>query len=743
MSSKRTRLLGKYNRFAMTWKRLVLFSLLCGAAAAQKRPVTLEALVETPPPAPSAPVWSPDGAQFVYRQAGELWLYDVAARSKRQLVALSALEQAAVKAAPDGPFEWENRRVREQPIQWFPSADRLLILAGGDLFVFRIAAGGWTQLTSTPEPERDPKLSPDGSRVSFRRGNDLYVLEVASRRVTRLTSDGSQTLWNGRLDWVYPEELDLGTAHWWSPDSRHIAYLQFDVSREPLYPHADLSPLVPVHEPQRYPKSGEPNADVRLGVVSATGGPTRWMDTGETRDALLARVDWEPHSRSLLVQRLNRIQNRLELLRVAAATGERSLVFREEDPYWINVHDELRFLRNGEELLWASERDGFRHLYLYSAGGQLLRRLTSGEWEVSNVVCVDETAGEIFFVSTEPRPLERHLYRARLDGSTRTRLTSNAGTHSISMPPGCRHYLDTWSSLTSPPRRSIHTRDGGEWAVFQEADRRHAEQYDLLPTEIVEVKASDGALLYGRLIRPAGFRQDRKYPAIVVVYGGPHAQAVRNAWPGLSWEQVMAHKGFVIWQLDNRGSAGRGHRWESAVFRNFGARELEDQKEGIRHLISLGFVDPKRIGIYGWSYGGYMTLYSLLHAPDLFRAGIAGAPVTDWRHYDTIYTERYMGLPSENPEGYRRSSPVHFAANLKARLLLIHNFEDDNVLFQNSLQMAEALQRAGKQFDWMIYPLKSHGVTGPFRRHMYELMTAFFERELKGDLVPAQATSTR
>jgi dipeptidyl-peptidase-4 len=205
----------------------------------------------------------------------------------------------------------------------------------------------------------------------------------------------------------------------------------------------------------------------------------------------------------------------------------------------------------------------------------------------------------------------------------------------------------------------------------------------------------------------------------------------------------MAHKGFVIWQLDNRGSAGRGHRWESAVFRNFGAKELEDQKEGIRHLISLGFVDPDRFGIYGWSYGGYMTLYSLVHAPDLFRAGIAGAPVTDWRHYDTIYTERYMGLPSENPEGYRRSSPVHFAANLKARLLLIHNFEDDNVLFQNSLQMAEALQRAGKQFDWMIYPLKSHGVTGPFRRHMYELMTAFFERELKGDLAPAQATSTR
>ncbi|MCS6953789.1 MAG: DPP IV N-terminal domain-containing protein [Bryobacterales bacterium] len=715
------------------WIRRVLCG-LCGitSLASQKKPVTIEALVETRPPTPTAVVWAPDGSRFVYREGGELWLYELASRSRRKLLALDALEKAAITRPETGPFHWENRRVREETVQWFPSGDSLLLAAGGDLFVFRLAAGGWAQLTSTLEAERDPKLSPDGSRVSFRRGNDLYVIELASRKVTQLTHDGSETLWNGRLDWVYPEELDLGTAHWWSPDSRLIAYLQFDVSRQPLYPHADLLPLAPIYEPQRYPKAGEPNADVRLGVVAAGGGPTRWMDTGETRDALLARVHWEPHSRSLLVQRLNRIQNRLELLRVTAATGERSVVFREEDPYWINVHDELRPLRDGKELLWASERDGFRHLYLYSAEGQLLRRLTSGEWEVTSVACVDEAAGEIFYVSTEPSPLERHLWRVRLDGSERKRLSREPGTHAVSMPPGCGHYLDTWSSLASPPRRTIHTRDGAEWAVFAEADRKRAEEYEILPTEIVEVKAPDGALLYARLIRPAGFRPGEKYPAVVVVYGGPHAQAVRNAWAGISWEQVMAHKGFVIWQLDNRGSAGRGHRWEAAVFRNFGARELEDQKAGLQHLLSLGFVDRDRIGIYGWSYGGYMTLYSLLHAPELFRAGVAGAPVTDWRNYDTIYTERYMGLPSENAEGYRRSSPVHFADKLKAKLLLIHNFEDDNVLFQNSLQMAAALQRAGKQFEWMIYPLKSHGVTGPYRRHMYELMTAFFERELKG-----------
>jgi dipeptidyl-peptidase-4 len=244
------------------------------------------------------------------------------------------------------------------------------------------------------------------------------------------------------------------------------------------------------------------------------------------------------------------------------------------------------------------------------------------------------------------------------------------------------------------------------------------------------VKAADGTLLYARLIRPAGFQADRKYPAIVFVYGGPHTQNVRNTWQGLSLEQVLAHRGFVIWQLDNRGSSGRGHRWESALYREFGVKELADQKEGLRHLVSMGFVDESRLGIYGWSYGGYMTLYSLLNAPDLFRAGVAGAPVADWRNYDTIYTERYLGLPSENAEGYRRSSPVHLAANLKAKLLLIHNIEDDNVLFQNTLQMSNALQRAGRPFEMMIYPQKAHAVTGPARSHMLDSIVTFLERTL-------------
>ena len=497
-----------------------------------------------------------------------------------------------------------------------------------------------------------------------------------------------------------------------------------------MHPHADLLPSQAKFEPQRFPKAGDPNPDVRLGVVSADGGPTRWMDLGETRDTLLARVHWSPDSRSLLVQRLNRIQNRLDLLRVSADSGRTQPVLREEDPFWINLRDHLRFLKDGNEFLWPSERDGYCHLYRYSIDGKQLAQLTRGDWVVTDVAGVDERSGQVYYVSTEAGPLERHLYSVKLDGGERRRITESAGTHTISMGPTCDYFLDTYSSLKEPPRRVIRKADGAQHDVFSEQNRRIIEEYDLPPREIVEVKTSDGALLYAQLTRPAGFQPGKKYPAIVMVYGGPHAQSVRNAWQSMSWEHVLAHRGFVIWELDNRGTYNRGHKWESVIQRNFGARELEDQKEGVRHLIALGFVDSARIGLYGWSYGGFMTLNSLLNAPEVFKAGVAGAPVTDWRNYDTIYTERYMGLPSDNADGYRRSSPVHYASKLTGKLLLVHNLGDDNVLFQHTLQMVDALQRAGKQFEMMIYPQKSHGVSGPARRHMLKMMTEFFERSL-------------
>jgi dipeptidyl-peptidase-4 len=700
------------------------------SSPAAKKPVTLDAAAAAAAPAPFSSVWASDGRRFAIVEEGKLRIYDLPSRSEAEVAALSAFEQADRPPAPER-FAFENRNLRQAAVQWFPSGRELLISAGGGLFLFRPGAAGWTRLTSTHGAERDPKVSPNGRSVSFRREHDLYSLEIATAKEVRLTRDGSPTLLNGEVDWVYPEELDLGTAHWWSPDSESIAYLQFDVSREPVYPHVDLFGPRAALEPQRYPQAGTPNADVRLGVVPARGGRTVWMDLGQTRDHLYPRVWWLPDSKGIAVLRTNRVQNRLDLLVADPVTGRSRVVLQETDPFWINVREDLRFLKGGKEFIWASERDGFNHLYRYAIDGRELGRITSGEWEVAGIAEVDEGSGSVYYVSTESGPLERQLWRAGLDGGGRKRITRAPGTHAISMGPDCRYYLDSHSSLTSPPRKTVHTGDGAEWAIYREADRRPLDEYRMMPSEIIEVKASDGTTLYGRLVKPEGFEQGKKYPLVVNVYGGPHAQTVRDAWPGvLNLEQVLAQRGYLVWALDNRGSFGRGHKFEAAVFRDLGRKEVEDQKAGVGRLVELGLADPRRVAIRGWSYGGYMTLHALLLAPEVFRCGVAGAPVTDWRNYDTIYTERYMGLPADNPDGYRNASNLEHAADLKGRLLIAHNLEDDNVLFENTARMADALERAGKLFELMIYPNKAHGLASG-RKHFMELEADFLERNLR------------
>ena len=710
----------------------LLFGGLC--LFAQKKPVTLETLLERGGGGRGAgggnPVWSPDGKRFAYLRGSQVMLYDAPSKSDKELLSLEPLQKAAVQVPDETAFDWQNRRVSESSLEWSESGKEILLSVRGDLFLWHVDTGKWDQLTATPVPERDPKLSPDATRVAFRRGHDLYDMEIASKKITRLTSDSTGTLWNGELDWVYPEELDLGTAYWWSPDSKRIAYLQFDVGHEFIYPQVDLLGVRAQLEPERYPQAGTPNADVRLGVVAAEGGNTRWMNLGDTRDSLLARVYWTPDSTRLAVERFNRVQNQLDFILADAREGSARTIIHETDPYWINCSNVFRFLSDGR-FLWSSERDGYRHVYLYSLEGKMLKRITEGDWEVTSIAGVDEASKTVYYESTEASPLERQIYSIDFNGKNRKQITKSDGTHTISMSPTTAYYLDAFSNLTSPSRRTLHTRDGAEVAVYREADRRVIDEYELLPTEIVKFKTSDGTLLYARLIKPANFQPGKKYPAIVMVYGGPGVQSLHNSWAGATWDQALAQRGFVIWQVDNRGSSGRGHAFESPLYRRLGKQELADQLEGVRYLTGQGFVDPARIGIYGWSYGGDMTLYSLLNAPDTFRAGIAGAPVTNWHNYDTIYTERYLGLPSENEEAYKVSSAAQYAANLKAKLLIVHNIEDDNVLFQNTLQMSAALERNGKLFDMVIFPQKTHGVGGPLRKDLLEKTTDFFEKNLK------------
>jgi dipeptidyl-peptidase-4 len=713
--------------------RLLALTFCVLSVFAQKKPITLETLTARPGGRGAmggTPEWSPDGKHFGYFKGKQIMLYDVAAKSEKELLAIEPLEKAAVPVTTAEQFDFQNRRVSENKFQWSTSGKELLLSVSGDLFWYHVESGKWDQLTATADAERDPKLSPDGKQVAFRRGHDLYALDIASRKVKRLTEDGSATLLNGELDWVYPEELDLGTAFWWSPDSKYIAYMQFDVGREMIYPQVSLLGTRAVAEPERYPQAGTPNAEVHVGVISPTGGSTPWMDLGETRGYLIARLYWSPDSSKLAIERFNRTQNKLDLILADTSAGTSKSILHEADPAWINLNDLFRFLGDGK-FIWGSERDGFQHLYLYGEDGKLHKRITEGNWEVNQIAGIDESRQTIFYISTETSPLERQLYSIKFSGKDKKQLTQGAGTHSVSMSPSSDYFMDTFSSLAQPTRKTLHTINGAEWAVFREADHKLTDEYELLPTEIVNVKAADGTLLYARLIKPANFKAGEKYPAVVMVYGGPGVQTIHNAWSGATWDQVLAQRGFVIWALDNRGSMGRGHAFETPINRRMGKVELADQLEGIRYLVAQGFVDPNRIGINGWSYGGYMTINALLNAPDVFRAGIAGAPVTNWQNYDTIYTERYLGLPSENPDGYKVSSLLDYADKLKAKLLLIHNIEDDNVLFQNTVQMSDALERAGKLFDMVIYPGKSHGVEGSLRKHLLEKTTDFFEKNLK------------
>jgi dipeptidyl-peptidase-4 len=389
------------------------------------------------------------------------------------------------------------------------------------------------------------------------------------------------------------------------------------------------------------------------------------------------------------------------------------------------------FVSGGQQFLWLSELDGFRHLYLYSVDGKAVRQLTKGLWEVTGIVGIDEAAGRVYYTSSETSPLERQFYSVAMTGEGKRQISSGAGSHTIVMGPGGNYYLDTFSSVSSPPRTTVHSGDGRELSVYREQNRRLTEDYEILPTDLINFHTSDGTLLYARLIRPAGFEAGKKYPAVVQVYGGPDSQGVRNAWMGLDLDQVLANQGFVVWQVDNRGSSGRGHAFETPVYHKLGSVELADQVAGVEYLISLGFVDKTRVGIRGWSYGGFMTLNAMLNAPGVFRAGIAGAPVTDWHNYDTIYTERYMGLPKDNPDGYKNTALPAQAKSLKGKLLIAHNVEDDNVLFQNTVQMVDALERAGKAFEMQVYTQKTHAVTGAEARQLNVAMVDFFERNLK------------
>jgi dipeptidyl-peptidase-4 len=495
------------------------------------------------------------------------------------------------------------------------------------------------------------------------------------------------------------------------------------------YPLVDFASYSGEAEMERYPIAGGKNPVVRVFVASLKGGEPQLMDTGENSDIYLARVDWLRDAKHLAIQRLNRAQTEIDLLIADAATGKSRVALHEKDLYWINVSDDLYFLHDGKRFIWSSERSGYRHLYLYDLGGKELAQLTKGSWEVTELDGVDEARGALYFTATEKSVLERHLYRVGLDGSGFARITKEAGAHRATLDDAADKFVDTYSNAMTPPRQDLYSLDGARIATIRENKVAELTNYHLSPVEFLSVPSHDGIKFNAMMIKPPDFDPQKRYPVLVYTYGGPGVQVVLDAWGGATflWHQLMAQKGFIIFALDNRGSKGRGHLFEEPIHFRFGAQELSDQRDGAAYLKTLPYVDGQQMGIWGASFGGHMTLHAMFEDPDDFKAGFAGAPVTDWHYYDSIYTERYLGVLPQNEESYQESSPIEKVGQLRGKLLVAHGTGDDNVHFANTLALLNDAIAAGKSIEVMPFPGLGHGINDPnARRLMMQRVTKFF-----------------
>jgi dipeptidyl-peptidase-4 len=531
---------------------------------------------------------------------------------------------------------------------------------------------------------------------------------------------------------VYQEELygrgNFG-AYWWSPDSTRIVFLRIDETPVPDFVVVDHIPLEQNVEITPYPKAGDPNPVVKLGVVNAVGGDVRWLDTYKypAEDRLIVRVGWFPDSKKVWYQAQNREQTFLDLNSASPDDGKSSNMLRETRKTWVEVVDEgMRWLKDGS-FLWLSDRSGWRHIYHYGADSKLIKQVTNGDWDVRALDSVDEAKGAIYFSASEHSFIANHEYSISLDGSGLKRLTPTEGNHRASFNSSASHFLDSWNDVNTPTQVRLYDSAGQLTRLIDENKVDALKQYKLGKVEFMNVKTRDGFSMEAMMIKPPDFDPSKKYPVWSYTYSGPQSQSVRNAWGGTRymWHQMLAQKGYIIWICDNRTASNKGVNSAWPLYKNFGELELSDLEDGYAWLKTQPYVDASRIGLWGWSYGGFMTSYALTHS-QTFKIGIAGGTVSDWRNYDSIYTERYMQTPQNNGDGYWKTSPVHFAKDLHGKLLLIHGAIDDNVHMANTVQFLYELQKAGKQVQFMIYPKSRHGVVDPILvKHMQQMMTDF------------------
>ncbi|WP_418175023.1 S9 family peptidase [Alistipes ihumii] len=579
-------------------------------------------------------------------------------------------------------------------------------------------------------PQQQAQFSPDGSRVAFVRGGNLFVADPAAGSERQLTFDGRfNHIINGLPDWVYEEEFSFARAFAWSPDGRKIAYLRFDESRVKQYNmNRFAGGLYPENYTFKYPKAGEQNSVVELYCCDAADGSTVRMDTGEQTDQYIPRLFWTPTGQ-LGFYRLNRLQNHFEVL-LCDSSGASRVVYDERNDRYVERVDgrTVTFLPDGDRFVVRSERDGFMHLYLYGVSEGLLGRITSGEWEVTELLGIE--GDRVYYLSTETSPLRRDLYTVQLDGRGKRRLTGGDGTYRIAPSRGFRYFISYFSNVRTPNRVTLHRSDGRLVRTLEDnaALRAKLDELQVPVKEFFRFATSEGVELNGYMVRPNGFDSSRRYPVLMTQYSGPGSQQAADRWT-IGWEDVLVQQGYIVACVDGRGTGFRGEEFKKCTYGELGKYETVDQIEAARYLASLPYVDPDRIGIYGWSYGGFMALNCILKGNDVFRAAIAVAPVTSWRFYDTIYTEIYNGLPQDNPSGYDDNSPIHFADRLKGKLLIAHGTGDDNVHIQNTYEMITKLVEYDKPFELYVYPDRNHGM-GPSRHHLMERCIEFVQRNL-------------
>ncbi len=609
--------------------------------------------------------------------------------------------------------------------------------------LYKLSDKSFTQV-SFQGKQRLATFSPDGKYLAYIIDNNMYIKDIAANTEQRITRDGKENaIIYGTTDWVYEEEFSFTQAYFWSPDSKAIAYYRFDESQVKEFSFSLYGDLYPVEYRYKYPKAGEDNSLVSIHVYHLANQKSVNMDLGPDNDIYIPRIYWTTDPSMLCIQRLNRHQNHREILLADAKTGISRVMFDEKNNYYVDINDDLQFLKDGRHLILTSEKDGYNHIYKISLTSGMAQPLTQGNWDVLEVTGVDHKRGWIYYLSTEDSPLERNLYRVDLNGGKKTRISQRLGSNRVQFSANFEYYVNTFNDVKTPNLITVNDAKGKEIRVLQDNAllKERAREYGFTTPEFFRFTAEEIVLpdgqsthLNGYLIKPIDFDPAKKYPVLMYVYGGPGSQLVLNAWGGSNraWFHYLTQQGYIIACVDNRGTGGRGEQFKKCTYLQLGKYETQDQIAAARYLGSLPYVDAGRIGIFGWSYGGYMSALCMTKGADYFKAGISVAPVTTWRYYDNIYTERFMRKPQENPDGYDQNSPINHVDKLKGKLLLVHGMADDNVHMQNAVDLVSALVSANKDFDMFFYPNSNHGIyTGRNTvLHLYTRMSEFILENL-------------